>query len=125
MVDDESPKFGNDPSDRDESEDREIILARRRMLIATAMTGLAVTAEGCDWLASKLGRTPFTPGAPSACLNVAAPTVCLQVPATIAEDAGPAAIPCLSTTVAPMPCLSEQPSTTPTVCLRVRRTEHE
>lgn len=124
MVDDESPKSGNDPSDRDESEDREIILARRRMLIATAMTGLAVTAEGCDWLASKLGRTPFTPGAPSACLNVAAPTVCLQVVAPTVDDAGAAAVPCLSTTVTPMPCLSEQP-TTPTVCLRVRRTEHE
>ena len=121
MVDDESPR--PDPDERAESEDRAVILARRRMLIASAMTGIAVTAEGCDWLDSKLGRSPNGPGSPEPCLNIAVrPTVCLQVVAPIEADAAaaePAA--CLSTIVTPQPCLSEQPH----ACLRVRQTTNK
>ncbi|MFO0556439.1 MAG: hypothetical protein U0269_00330 [Polyangiales bacterium] len=123
MVDDESPN--PDPDDREESEDRAVILARRRMLIASAMTGLAVAAEGCDWLASKLGRNPNGPSGPEPCLNVAVrPTVCLQVVAPI-EDAAVVPVACLSTVVTPQPCLSERPTPQPHACLRVRQTTNE
>ncbi len=101
-----------DRSDADEGdvEDRAVILARRRALVATALCGIAVGVEGCDWLAEKLG-------APRACLNVSAPQPCLDMPVGPlgASDAGSArAAPCLASPPEP---LRPEPLPRPSPCL--------
>jgi hypothetical protein len=113
--------------DADDREDHAVILARRRMLIATALGGVAVGVEGCDWIEQKLGAAPrvcldMAPAqaclqtvAPTACLNVAArPCLEVMVPEAPASDAGTvSAAPCLSTSPQPPP----QPLPRPRVCL--------
>lgn len=84
-------------SRRDKS-DRDAILGRRRLFIASAMATIATTEAGCDAL--------FRPCLEPAARADAEPTVCLSAPLTrpdasvsIATDAGPddgAAQPCLS-----------------------------
>ncbi len=111
-----------------EREDHAVILARRRMLIATALGGVAVGVEGCDWIEHKLGAAPrvcldmappqscLQTVAPTPCLNVAEPRPCLEVmaPQAPASDAGTvSAAPCLSTSPEP----PSQPLPRPRVCL--------
>lgn len=125
--------------DADDREDHAMILARRQLLIATALCSVAVGAEGCDWVKDKLGMAPrvcldIAPAqpclqtvAPSACLNVA-PQPCLEMMPTNdpASDAG-APQPCLEVAptggtssdagvVSVAPCLSP-PAPRPRVCL--------
>lgn len=120
MVDDEEPKShdGREDQDEREDEDRDVILARRKLLVSAALACIAVPAEGCDWLQEKFGARsqPCLSPPPQVCLaaqiiegdsGVAAqPTACLQ----IAPQA------CLMVT-APQPCLSTPPES----CLRVAR----
>ncbi len=118
---------GSDNRDDDsgnDNEDRDVILARRKMLVASAVAGLGMGLDGCDWISEKLGRTaPFQPcldvpppPQPQPCLNVAA-TPCLapiQVQPYV-EDAAAAPMPCLSE-AAPRVCLSRtvvRPPTAP------------
>ncbi len=72
----DASESGDDGSKRDDDSDRpdrDAILARRKMLVATALVGIAI--DGCERI-----RTPFTP-----CLE---PQI---VQPARAEDAGPAA----------------------------------
>lgn len=88
----EDPKRDEDAAVDEDGEDRAVILARRRLLVATAMVGIATGAEACDWLHEKLG------GRGQPCLNVAPPQPCLDMPP-------------------PQPCLE-----TPSACLQVQHT---
>ncbi|MBL8682632.1 MAG: hypothetical protein JNK05_25920 [Myxococcales bacterium] len=116
MVDDEEPKSNDGRDDEREDEDRDVILARRKLLVSAALAGVALPAEACDWLEEKF-RARSQP-----CLSPpVAPNVCLaaQVCLSIAVDEGDSGIaaqsqPCLS--VAPEPCLSPP---APRVCLRM------
>jgi hypothetical protein len=114
----------DESDDREEREDREASLGRRRMLVASALAGLAVAAEGCDQLSDALR------GAAQPCLSPPAqpclqPTACLNVAYTPEDAATP--MPCLSEApldstdageVTPQPCLAPPPSR-PQACLRV------
>jgi len=87
--------------------DREQILARRRLLVASALAG--VVASGCDQCSPKPCLEPppvsTTPAVPGPCLSQAMPL-----------DAGEVAPqPCLE--VAPAPTADQTPA--PKVCLRV------
>jgi hypothetical protein len=97
--DEQTKREREEESDRDR-EDRAVILARRQLLIASAMAGIAVTAEGCDWLRDRVGI-----GGARACLSVA-PEPCLEVapPQACLRMAQPG--PCLSTPPEPQVCLS-------------------
>lgn len=129
----EDPKRASDakPED-DDGEDRAVILARRRLLVASAMIGIATSAEACDWLNEKFGASsrPCLSVRPEPCLD--APSVCLafRPPA----DPQPCLTPqsCLNIApvgpdaAAPAPCLSDRPQgvapqpcldTAPQVCL--------
>jgi hypothetical protein len=65
-MSDEGPKRPDDEAkDRErgadgdaDTEDRALILARRGMLIASALAGLAVTTEGCDALERRVSPQP-------------------------------------------------------------------
>ncbi|MBI3202750.1 MAG: hypothetical protein HYZ29_14520 [Myxococcales bacterium] len=89
-------------SPRDKS-DRDVILGRRRLFVASAMATIATTQTACDAL--------FRPCLEPAVRADAEPTMCLSVPlgprdasVSIVSDAGPDADvprPCLSQVVVP------------------------
>jgi len=97
---DEDPKRDEDATEEDrEQEDRAVIFARRRLLVTTAMAGIATSVEACDWLHEKLAGS-------SPCLQVTRPSVCLSAPSVCLE---------IAPATPPQPCL------TPQACLRVIR----
>lgn len=113
----EDPKRDEDASVDEDGEDRAVILARRRLLVATAMVGIATGAEACDWLNEKLG------GRGQPCLSIAQPRPCLYNPSY--EPGVPTPSVCLNVAVErdaapPQPCLSDRPtrrSPSPQPCL--------
>jgi hypothetical protein len=125
MSEDESKREPSDEGERDEdSEDRSMIFARRKMLVSAALAGVAMSTAGCDQLERAIGI-----GAnPQPCLSTAEPPPqpCLAVRVEEPRpDAAGAAVDPRSGMRDPnaMPCLSavdphrEPPR--PRVCLRV------
>ncbi|MFO0558189.1 MAG: hypothetical protein U0269_09230 [Polyangiales bacterium] len=129
MSEDESKREPSDEGERDEdSEDRSMIFARRKMLVSAALAGVAMSTAGCDQLkrAIGIGADPqpclsppepppqvclaYRPTEPQACLSVPIqPQVCLSP--RVEEpppDAGGAAVDPLSGMRDPnaMPCLA-------------------
>jgi hypothetical protein len=132
MVDDRERQPDPSEEDGDEgAEDRAVILARRKMLVASAMASLAIGAEGCDWLQEKFRASarpclrvqPNPCLSPQPCLEVQAdPRPCLSVrpdpPDATAEPPPQPCLspqPCLEAQRTPSPCLSQ---TAPRACLR-------
>ena len=100
----------------DEDPDRDAILARRRKLIAIALSGLA-GAAGCyeshGRESDDAGPHVVDAGLPTACLSAdgGGPMPCLGM---VPEDAGPSV--CLSAPIdagEPMPCLDVAPDAGP------------
>jgi hypothetical protein len=101
----------------DEDPDRDAILARRRRLVALALTGLTTAAPGCYESHERAGDGGAIVDARTA--DVGAPRPCLS------DSGGP--MPCLGTPLEdagePMPCLSQKPPDdggSPMPCLDVK-----
>lgn len=112
--------------------DRDAILARRKIFIASALASLAATS--CDKPQPCLSQAPVNTG------TVSEPQVCLKIalPPADAEPAAPSGEGDAGTDAPPMPCLSQtapsvdagkppppppQPCLSPKVCLKPTLTD--